>query len=102
MPRKAKLQPETPPILERPPLPRPTPVQMEQMMNALAGDTRFQLFIEQVRLQREAAISDICLDAVVENHAKLAAAVGEIRTYSGIIALADSHIDRRTNMLNQA
>lgn len=74
------------------PLPRPTSLQMEAMIIQLCGDTRFQLFIEEVRGQREAAINDLCMDAVVESHAKLAASVGEIRTYTGILSLVDAHI----------
>lgn len=77
---------------EKIPLPRPTPMQLEEMMIQLCGDTRFILFIEQIRAQREAAINDLCNDSVVENHAKLAAGVGEVRTYTGILSLADAHI----------
>lgn len=77
---------------EKIPLPRLTPLEMERAMIELCGDTRFQVFIEQVRGQREAAIQDLCIDAVVENHAKLAAAVGEVRTYTGILSLVDAHM----------
>lgn len=99
MPKKNLPEPV---VLERLQLPRPSAVQMEQLMIQLAGDTRFQLFIETVRGQREAAIEDLCNDAVVESHAKLAAAVGEIRTYSGILSLADAHIGQRGIISNDS
>lgn len=99
MPKK-KPQPE--PVTERVPLPRPTALQLEQLMISLAGDTRFQLFVEQIRAQQDAAIEDLCNDLVVESHAKMAAAVGEIRTYRGILSLADAHIGTRNIVSNQA
>lgn len=75
-------------------LPRPNPRQLEEMMITLAGDSRFQLFVNEVRGMRESAIQDLCNDTVVADHARLAAAVGEIRTYSAILSIADSHIGR--------
>ncbi len=87
-------------MTEKLPLPRPTPLQLEEMMIRLCGDTRFQLFIEQLREMREAAILDLCNDQVVESHAKMAAAVGEVRTYTGIISLADAHIKQGSTLDN--
>lgn len=92
---KAKPTPPEAEEHERLLLPRPTSRQMEQMVAELCGDTRFQMFMEQIRDQREAAIQDLCNDAVVENHAKMAAAVGEVRCYTGILSLTDAHIGKR-------
>lgn len=76
------------------PLPKLTAGQLEAMTASLAGDTRFQVFIQQLRDQRETAIMDMCNDAVVESHTKMAAAVGEVRTYNSILSLVDAHMPR--------
>lgn len=80
------------------PLPRVTPLQLEEMIIQLCGDTRFRVFVEELRGMREAAINDLCNDAVIENHAKTAAAVGEIRTYTGILSLVDAHIQQGSSL----
>lgn len=78
-------------------MPSPTPLELlqnrlsasklQQLMESLATDTRFQLYLESVRQMRETAIQDVCNDAVIQNPALLHACIGEIRTFNSLLSL---------------
>ena len=60
---------------------------LARAMETIRGDTRFQGLMDQFWEAREAAITDLCNDAVVSDPNKVFAAIGEIRAYNAILAL---------------
>lgn len=72
------------------------PSMFQAAIEQLAGDDRFRAYNEQIRQMREAAIMDLCNDAVVDSPTKMAAAIGEIRTYSSILSLTEEAIRKTT------
>lgn len=62
--------------------------QVALILGQVAGDTKFQVFFDQLYDYRENAIADLCNDAVVADVNKVFAAIGEIRAYSSILSLA--------------
>lgn len=54
-------------------------------MASLVTDTRFEVFMDEVSKMREVAIRDSLNDQVVGDVGKMAAALGEIRTYTAIL-----------------
>jgi hypothetical protein len=68
--------------------------QIALLMGQMAGDSKFQVFFDQIHSYRESAIADLCNDAVVSDVNKVFAAIGEIRAYTAFLSIAGSQAPR--------
>lgn len=66
---------------------------IQQAMMPLVGDIRFQTFMEEVEQQQKAAMLDACNERVVANDRLTLAAIGEVRTYDGLISFYQAQIE---------
>jgi hypothetical protein len=64
------------------------PKQLNELFVQMAGDTKFHALFDNLYSYREAAIADLCNDAVVGDTNKILATIGEIRTYTSILSIA--------------
>jgi hypothetical protein len=64
---------------------------VSESLRQLGGDPRFQSFLEAVQTMRNEAIRAACADKVLRSRGKTVAALGEIRAYEDILALAEEN-----------
>jgi hypothetical protein len=62
--------------------------QVKALMAQMAGDSKFQMLFDRIFDAREAAIFDLCNDAVVSDLGKICTTIGEIRSYTELLSLA--------------
>ena len=67
---------------------RLNPKQLEEIFSQMGGDVKFHALFDSLYSSREAAIADLCNDAVVGDMNKILATIGEIRTYTSLLAMA--------------
>lgn len=62
--------------------------QLADIFKQMGGDIKFHALFDNLYSSREAAIFDLCNDAVVEDTNKILTTIGEIRCYTKLLDLA--------------
>lgn len=75
---------------------------IQQAMLPLVGDTRFQAFMEEVEQQQKAAMLDACQERVVASDRLTLAALGEVRTYDGLISFYQAQLEQAEQLREMA
>lgn len=75
---------------------------IQQAMLPLVGDTRFQAFMEEVEQQQKAAMLDACQERVVASDRLTLAALGEVRTYDGLISFYQAQLEQAEQLREAA
>ena len=66
--------------------------QLRQAMECLLRDTRFQVYLDAIRELKEGAVAYAVQHTTVRDEREYLAAVGEVRAYADILAVAESHM----------
>lgn len=66
---------------------------LQDSMLPLIGDSRFQVFMEEVEQQQKAAMIDACNERVVANERLTLATLGEVRAYDGLISFYQAQLE---------
>jgi hypothetical protein len=67
---------------------RLNPQQLNDIFAQMGGDIKFHALYDSLYTSREAAITDLCNDAVVGDTNKICTTIGEIRAYTSILSMA--------------
>lgn len=67
---------------------RLNPTQLNDIFKQMGGDVKFHALFDSLYGSREAAINDLCNDAVVGDMNKICTTIGEIRCYTSILSMA--------------
>lgn len=65
------------------------------MLMPLLGEPRFEVFIGQLRAQRDVVLDDVCREDIIANDRVHLAMVGELRCYKHILAIYDDLLAHR-------
>ncbi len=67
---------------------------IQQAMMPLVGDIRFQTFMAEVEQQQKEAMRDACMERVTASDRLTLAALGEVRTYDGLISFYQGLVEQ--------